>query len=118
MFFRPTYNAVFELDEPILPGTYTHLDQWFGPDAKISLERLMILYALNRYVSQGLFNEPGMYLLHMRRRRGWRVHGHLFKFPPGADLNRIAQFLSVIGINLELEGEHDVPAATFDPRLN
>jgi hypothetical protein len=117
MLFRTPYNALFEVDEPIPPGTITHLDQWFGPDVKLSLERLLVLFALNRYISEGLFDEPGMYLFHMRRRRGFRLHGHLYKFPPGANLGKITQFLTVIGINLELEGEDDGPPA-FNPRHN
>jgi hypothetical protein len=117
MLFKPPYNAVFEVDEPIPPGTVTHLDQWFGPGTKVRLERVLVLFALNRYISEGLFNEPGVYLLHMHRRRGWWIRGHLYKFPPGANLDRIAAYLSVIGINLELEGENDGPPV-FDPRNN
>jgi hypothetical protein len=117
MLFRPPYNALFEVDEPIPPGTITHLDQWFGPDTKLSLQRLLVLFALNRYISEGLFNEPGMYLLHMHRRRGWWIRGHLYKFPPDASLPRITQFLMVIGIDLELEGDNDDPPV-FDPRNN
>jgi hypothetical protein len=115
MLFRPPYNALFEVDEAISPGTITGLGQWFGPDAKLTLERLLVLFALNRYISAGRFNGPGMYLLHMSRRRGWRVHGYLYKFPPDASLEKITQFLMVIGINLE--GEDDGPPA-FDPRNN
>jgi hypothetical protein len=117
MLFRPPYNALFKVDEEILPGTITHLDQWFGPGTRMSLERLLVLFALNRYIEQGLFNGPGMYLLHLSRRRGVRVIGHLFKFPPDSDINRIAMFLGVIGVNLELEGE-DYDPPVFDPRNN
>jgi hypothetical protein len=117
MLFRPPYNALFEVDEAIPRGTITHLDQWFGPDVKLNLERLLVLFALNRYIEQGLFNGPGMYLLHLSRRRGVRVIGHLFKFPPDADLDRITRFLAVIGVNLELEGEDYGPPA-FNPRHN
>jgi hypothetical protein len=117
MLFRPPYNVLFEVDDEILPGTVTHLDQWFGPGTKITLQRILVLFTLNRYIEQGLFNGPGMYLLHLRRRRGIQVIGHLFKFPQGADPIRIATFLSVIGINLELEGESDGPPV-FDPRNN
>jgi hypothetical protein len=114
MLFDPPYNALFEVDEAIPPGTVTHLDQWFGPGTKLSLERLLVLFALNRYISEGLFDEPGMYLFHMHRRRGWRLRGHLYKFPPGANLGKITEFLMVIGINL---GEDDDPPV-FNPRNN
>jgi hypothetical protein len=99
MLFRPPYNAIFEVNQPIYPSDKTSFQMWFGEN-KPGVKRIIIFIMLTQYVAQGRFTEAGTYLIHVHR-IGFKIRGTLYKFPQGASLITIAQFLKVVGITAE-----------------
>ncbi len=87
------YNAVFNLEDPILPDRMTYFENWYGYGARRTLIRLLTVAILNKHVAQGHFIMPGTYLLHVHR-KGFKMHAHLMRIgAPGASVHVIREYV-------------------------
>ncbi len=93
MFLSKSYNAVFTVDRPILPGTETWFEDWYGYGEKRTITRLLAVTIMNKHIAQGHLAQPGPYLLHVHR-KGLKMHSHLMRVgAPGASIHVIHEYV-------------------------
>lgn len=79
------YHGVFEISGPLDPTKNYSFFKWFPRDTKMTYKLCMVVLQLNKYVSQGAFDEAGRYVFIMRQEKLLSFRYGLFKIRKGED---------------------------------